>query len=109
LEQNEPSSPLKTLVCRKCSFERLIQFSLGNYVLDAATSNIDGFLWCDKCASLSQLSGLFGTKRAYVHSEKPKLQDVFLTKTKAVLTGNNVQGAPDSNTDGFLLRDSCVS
>jgi hypothetical protein len=31
--------------------------------------------------------GLFGTKRAYLHLEKPTLQEVFFSKTYSFLTG----------------------
>jgi hypothetical protein len=58
-----------------------------------------------------QLSGkgLFGKQRSYLHLEKPYLQEVFFSKTNSILTGNNVLDAPASHTNGFVLRDSCVS
>jgi hypothetical protein len=45
-KQNEPSDTLKTMICRKYSFQKLTQFSQ-----DAADSNRDGFLWRDTCVS----------------------------------------------------------
>jgi hypothetical protein len=44
MEQNVCLSPLKTLTGGKYSFQKLTQFSQGNSVLYAETSNIDGFL-----------------------------------------------------------------
>jgi hypothetical protein len=41
--------------------------------------------------------GLFGTKRAYLHLEKPKLQEIFLSETNSLLTGNNVLEAAAYN------------
>jgi hypothetical protein len=60
----------------KYSFQKL--FLQRNNVLDAANSNIDGFLFRDACVlQLSQI-GLTGTKRAYLQLETLKLQEVFL-------------------------------
>jgi hypothetical protein len=33
-----------------------------------------------------RLIGQFGTKRAYLHLEKPKVQEVFLSKANSILT-----------------------
>jgi hypothetical protein len=44
LEQKEHSSTLKTVIHRKYSFETLTEFSLGNNVVDAEGSKIEGFL-----------------------------------------------------------------
>jgi hypothetical protein len=33
------------------------------------------------------LIGLFGIKRAYLHLEKPKLQELFLSKINSIFTG----------------------
>jgi hypothetical protein len=41
---------------------------------------MDDLLECEKCVSSSQLNGLLGKKGAYLYFEKPKLQEVFLTK-----------------------------
>jgi hypothetical protein len=43
MEQNEPFSTLKTMICKRYSFQQVTQFSLGNNVLDAPASNSDGF------------------------------------------------------------------
>jgi hypothetical protein len=51
---------------------------------------------------------LFGIKTAYLHIEKPKLQDIFLSKLTQFTQGNNVLEAAAYDTNGFLLRDTCV-
>jgi hypothetical protein len=56
-------------------------------VLNAAASNIDGFLWRVTCVSSFSRIGLYGTNRAYLHFEEPKLKEVFLYKTNKILTG----------------------
>jgi hypothetical protein len=43
VEQTELISSLKTMTDRKYSFQKLIQFSHRNNMLEAAASNIDGF------------------------------------------------------------------
>jgi hypothetical protein len=47
LEQNEPSSTLKSLICRKFSIQKLTEFSLEHKELDTAACKIDGILWRD--------------------------------------------------------------
>jgi hypothetical protein len=42
LEQNEPFSTLKILICRKYSFLKLTQFSQENNIMDVPASNTDG-------------------------------------------------------------------
>jgi hypothetical protein len=37
------------MILRKYSFKKVTQFSQGNNALDFAASNIEGFLWRDKC------------------------------------------------------------
>jgi hypothetical protein len=44
------------MVCRKYSFQRVSEFSQGNNLLEAAASNMDGFLWRDTFVSSSQLN-----------------------------------------------------
>jgi hypothetical protein len=44
MAQREPISTLKILTCRKYSIQKLTKFSQGNNMLDAAASDIDGFL-----------------------------------------------------------------
>jgi hypothetical protein len=56
LEQNELFSTLKTMICRKYSFQKLNEFSQGNNVPDVPASNSDGFLWRDTCVSSTQLN-----------------------------------------------------
>jgi hypothetical protein len=51
LNQNEPLSVLKTLVCTRYSFQTHTQFSQGNDVLDATASNTKGFLLRASCIS----------------------------------------------------------
>jgi hypothetical protein len=66
---NSGSLHLKNLSCWKYSFQKLTQFAEGKNVLDAPVSNTDGFLSRGTCVSTSQLIGLFGTKRAFLHLE----------------------------------------
>jgi hypothetical protein len=47
-------------------------------------------------------------KRAYLHLEKPNLQEVFLQKLTQFSQGNNVLGITASNTHGFVSRGTCV-
>jgi hypothetical protein len=56
LEQNDPLSTLKTVKSRNFSFQKLTLFSQGNNVLDAAASNIHGFLWRESEVSSTQLN-----------------------------------------------------
>jgi hypothetical protein len=69
-------------------------------------SHIDDFLWIDTCDSSNQLNKPVGTITAYLHLEKPKLQVVFLSKTRPSLTANHILDALASNRNGFLLK--CV-
>jgi hypothetical protein len=56
LEQPEPISTLKTLICRQYFFQKLSQSAQGNNVLDAPSSNTDIFLWRNTCVSSSLLN-----------------------------------------------------
>jgi hypothetical protein len=47
---------------------------------------------------------LFGTKRAYVHLETPKLQEVFLSKTNSILTGKKCARFCDFKQRWFSLE-----
>jgi hypothetical protein len=49
LEQYGPYYNLKTMICKKDSFQKVAQLSQGNNVLEDAASNIDGFLQRDTC------------------------------------------------------------
>jgi hypothetical protein len=66
------------MISRKYSFQKLLLLLHRNNVVDAAASNIDGFLCSDACVLQLSLIRLIGTKRASLHLEKPKLQEVFL-------------------------------
>jgi hypothetical protein len=48
-------------------------------------------------------------KRAYLHFEKTKLQEVFLQKLAQFSQGNNELVVAVSYIDGFLWTDTCVS
>jgi hypothetical protein len=108
LEKNELFSTFKTLICRSITFKSnsILQ---ENNVLDAAASNIDGFLWRDTCVSSTKLNSLIGSNRAYLHFQYYDLLEVFLSKINSILKGDNVLDAPAFNTYGFLYRDTCVS
>jgi hypothetical protein len=55
-------------------------------VLDAPASNTKLFLSRETCVSSVQLNSPVWKKRAYLHYEKPKLQEVFLSKTYSILS-----------------------
>jgi hypothetical protein len=61
-------------------FQKLTQFSQWNNVLDYTASNTYVFLSRDTGFSSTMLVGLLGRRTAYLHLEKPKLQEVFLFK-----------------------------
>jgi hypothetical protein len=103
-------STLKNLTCRKNTFQKVTQFSQINNVLDAPDSNTDGFFFSrDTCVFQLSCICLFGTKRAYLHIENPKLHEEFLSKKCQFLQGNNVLVVPGSYTSGFISRDTYVS
>jgi hypothetical protein len=52
-----------------------------------ASCNIDGVLWRGTCVSSTQLKSPVWKKRVYLDLEKPKLEEVFLSKPCSVLTG----------------------
>jgi hypothetical protein len=56
LEQTMPIAKLKYLTFSKYSFQKVTQFSLGNNLVDAPVSNIDGFLSRDTCISSTQVT-----------------------------------------------------
>jgi hypothetical protein len=56
LEQTQPISTLKQLICREYSFQNLNEFSEGNNMQDAAASDIRDFLWRDTCVSSTLLN-----------------------------------------------------
>jgi hypothetical protein len=107
-EQREHISTLKQLSCRKYLFQKLSKFSKGNIALDAADSNTHCFLLIDTCVSATWLSRPI-KKWAFPHLETYDLQEVFLSKTKSILTGKHAVDVPDSHTDGFVSKHTCVS
>jgi hypothetical protein len=60
--EEELSSNLKNLSCKKYHFQKLTPFSKENNVLDAAPSNIDDFLCMIHVFLQLCLKGLFGRK-----------------------------------------------
>jgi hypothetical protein len=108
LEQNEPFSTLKTVICWKYSFQKQTQFSQEDNPLDAATSHTNGLLSRDMCfnnsAELAYLQQIetFSTLKNLICT-KYSLQNL-----SQFSQGNNVQDAAASNIDGFLWTDTCV-
>jgi hypothetical protein len=94
------------MISRKYSFQKLLLLLHRNNVVDAAASNIDGFLCSDACALYLSLIHLIGTKRAYLHLEKPKLPEVWSHIWSHI---NNVLDAAAASLDGFLWSGTCVS
>jgi hypothetical protein len=92
----EPVSRLKNLSFLKYSLQKLTQSSELNNVLDPAASNTDKQIYFPLTSR-----GLFGTYQAYLHFEKPKLQEGHVLKPN-FSWGNNMLDACSSNTDGFL-------
>jgi hypothetical protein len=75
---------------------------MGNNIFDVPNSDTDGFLSRDTCVMSTQQIVLLVANRAYLHLETPKFQEVFLSKTNSILSGNIVLDAPASNTDGLF-------
>jgi hypothetical protein len=73
-------STFKTVICRSYSFQKLIQLSKGNNVLDATASSIHAFLCRGTCISSTQLNSPNGAKAAYLPHEAPKIQEVSFPK-----------------------------
>ena len=65
--QNATFCTLKTVMCRNHSFQKLTELSQGNRVIDAPTSNTDGFLCRTHVFAKLRLKGLFRTNRDYLH------------------------------------------
>jgi hypothetical protein len=85
LEQNEPLSTLKIVICSRDSFQNLTQFSIGKNVLGASSFNTDGCLWTDTCVLQISLIAIFWTSWSFSHLENYDFQDVFLSITKWIL------------------------
>jgi hypothetical protein len=56
-------------------------------MVDAATCNIDAFLWRDAYISSTQLSGPIWNKMSHCSLENYDIEAVVLSKTNSVLTG----------------------
>jgi hypothetical protein len=87
VDQNEPFSTLKTLSCRKHSFQKLTQLSQRHNELDAAASNIGGFLWRDTRVSSSQLNRPIGNEESLSPCSKTHVVGCILLKTNSIVTG----------------------
>jgi hypothetical protein len=83
-------------------FEKLMQFSQGNNVLDDAASNIDCFLWRNTCVSSTELTGIFGAKRDHLILKCLSERKHCIQKLTQNSQRINVLNAPTSTTDGFL-------
>jgi hypothetical protein len=70
---------------RKYSFEKETQFSEGINGVDAASSNIDGFVRRNTCVSSTQLNRPFWSNMSHNPLETFHLQELFLSKTESVL------------------------
>jgi hypothetical protein len=103
------SKLLKYLTCRKYSFKKLTQSSQGNNVLNAPNFNIDALLSRDTCVSSTQLSSHIWKEMSRSPPWQTQVEEVFLSKTHAILKVNNLLDATPSNTDGFLSTHTCVS
>jgi hypothetical protein len=88
---------LNNISYRKYCFPNLTQFSQQYSVLHAPPSNTNGFLL--------RYKGFYNSaERAdsiYLILEKPKLQELFLSKSYSILTGKNVLDALGSSTCVF--------
>jgi hypothetical protein len=87
LEQREPKSTLKKQSCQTYLFQKVTQFSQGCNVLDTPASKPDAVLVRDTCISSTQLERSIWNKGSQSQPLKPKLHEVFLSKTKSVLPG----------------------
>jgi hypothetical protein len=71
LEQIECFPPLKTLLGRQYSFQKLTQFSQGNNMLDAPPSNLGGFPSKDPCVYSIELNRPMWKKMSVPHLCNP--------------------------------------
>jgi hypothetical protein len=97
---------MKFLICRKYSCQKLTQFSQGNHVIDAAASNLGGFLWINTCVSSTLLNNLFGAYKPISTLKTIISRKHSFQKLTQFSRGNNVLDTPASNMDGFLSRDT---
>jgi hypothetical protein len=84
--QREPTCALRNVSFREYSLLKQTVFSLGNNVVNAPAPDTNGFLLRYTCVSSSLLNWPIWTKRAYLHVEQHKLQEVLLSKSNSILT-----------------------
>jgi hypothetical protein len=72
----------------KFFFEKLSQFSQGNHVLVATASKRHVCLSRDTCVSSTELIRPIWNKMSLFHVKNYELQEVFVSRTIPVLTGN---------------------
>jgi hypothetical protein len=106
LEQNVRFYPLKTLVGRQYSLQKLTQFSLANNMLDGLACNLEGFLSRDTCVSSTHLNSLFGANSMFLPLENHDEQAGFISKNTQFSQGNNMLNAPPSNIDALLYNSA---
>jgi hypothetical protein len=101
---NEPCCTRKSVIGRKCSFEKLTQFSLGNNVLESSANNTDGFV--SRGISVSSISWIcWFVKNEPFWSLKTKICRMYsFQKVTQLSQGNNMLNAAASNIDGFLRQ-----
>jgi hypothetical protein len=73
-------------------------------VLDAPASNIDGFHWRATWVSSSQPNSPIWNKVSLSPQEKPKMQEVLLSKTNSILRGSQRAWFSCFYLNGFLWR-----
>jgi hypothetical protein len=93
---------------KKDFFQKLTQFSQGNNVLDSTA--LTHMLFFQEIHVFHKLCwvGLFGTEPIST-LKNPSCRKFSFQKQTQFSQGNNVLDVAASNTDGFPLRDSCVS
>jgi hypothetical protein len=91
------------MICRKYSFLKLTQFSLGINVY------IPMLPLEDTCVSSTQLNRPIWNKMSLSPLENYDFRKCSFEKLTQFLLGNNEVYAPASNTDSCLSRDPCVS
>jgi hypothetical protein len=83
---NRAIPTLKTVICRKYSFQILTQFSKGNNVLDPPDSNTNGGLWGDTCVPSTWLSRPIRSKQILSPPWNSYLQEVLLSNINSIFT-----------------------
>jgi hypothetical protein len=78
-------------------------------MLDAATSDIPGLLWRDICVSSTQVNSPIWEEAELISTLQHLTSRRTPFKNCQLKQGNTVLDSPDSNMDGFLLTDTCVS